>query len=465
MATRRKILHDGWDGWQAIKETCAFVSADTGTSSAILNIPADVTNVYSPGMRFKYSQIQALTSYWDMNANSNSQVGSFNGTDTSITYTAGKFSNAATFNGTSSKIVIADNASLKPTGEFTLGMWFKKTGAGTQKMLFQSYSGNTNSAGIMLQITTNNILMLVIGKNVSSTDYLSISGITNVTDNAWHYVVISFRNNYAQMYVDGNLEVAGYMYPPVYAATNYVRIGCFNSAGTDSLFFDGQIDDLFLINGYALGEETIANQYALQAAQGTGSITINKKALISAVGAYSGGNTPITIWGGTDYSLLNVTISNPSFSMVARPLNFPIYPQKWTIEISDITPRLQSSPTINVWYNLGSINIIVPVGLWELFYETALQVTKLGGSSATICGTLSTSNSTESDIRNTSLQYVTADGSTGVTTVLSMFKKIFNKTKSKTTYYFNSRSIGTMDTIQYNNSVVPTIIRAKSTLL
>ncbi len=72
-----------------------------------------------------------IIGYWKMDGNSNDSVGSSNGTDTSITYSTanGVINNGAGFNGTSSKITIADTADLRLTGdEYTVSFWCK-TGA------------------------------------------------------------------------------------------------------------------------------------------------------------------------------------------------------------------------------------------------------------------------------------------------------------------------------------------------
>ena len=189
-------------------EAATYVSQDGSTG--VFNISADVTGKYSPGMRYRYQQSQALTAYWNLNADSTSQVGSFNGTDTAMSYTAGKFGNAATFNGTTSKIVIADNASLKPTGEFTIGCWFKTGTTGTVKSIFQTNSKNTNQAGFLLLINATNTLTFYAGNNTITSANTTITGNTTVTDNSMHHVVLSFRNNYLQIYLDGKLEASGY---------------------------------------------------------------------------------------------------------------------------------------------------------------------------------------------------------------------------------------------------------------
>lgn len=454
-----KAIKTGWESLPAL----SWVSTDGSTN--VVNATGDMTSILSPGMRVKTLQDQALTAYWNLDASSASQVGSFNGTDTAITYTAGKFGNAATFNGATSKIVIADNASLKPTGEFTIGCWFKTANTGAFKTLFQSYSANTNQAGIILAIDATNVLRFISANNTGTTTNVNNTDTycsTVVTDNSLHYVVVSFRNNYLQIYLDGRLEKSSYCLAPAYAATNYIRFGVSVNSGADvaGTWMNGQIDDIFLINGYALDEKTIKAQYDAQTAQGTGNITVQKYALITAVAPYAAGVTPITIWGGTDYSLSNATISSPYYATVAQPFGFDRNPAKWTVEVSYSASVAQSSPAQNTWYNLGG-NISIPIGKWSVTYDVLLAGNMTAGA-LRVSSTLSTANNSESNTLATC--YV---GATSVSDFLSNLRRVlFLNTTSKVTYYLNVRTVtASVASITVTSSASPTIIRATSTLL
>ena len=53
--------------------------------------------------------------------------------------------------------------------------------------------------------------------------------------------------------------------------------------------------------------------------------------IVTAVGAYSGGATLITVYGGTDYTLANSAITSPNYSYAKAPTGFPLSPAKWTV--------------------------------------------------------------------------------------------------------------------------------------
>lgn len=450
------------DGWLDDGNTWTYSSVDSPTG--IVSVNADMTGILEKGMKHKYIQDQALTGYCSFDASSAWGVGGFTSTDTAMTYTAGKFSNAATFNGTTSKIVVTDAANLKPTGDFTVGAWIKTSNTGAGKSIFQTYSKNTNSAGFMFYITSGNVLGLLLGNNTITSDNTSITGTTTVTDGNWHYAVLTYRNNYIQIYLDGKLETSGYSVAPAYAATNYVRIGTFVTTGTDLLFMNGQIDDLYLINGYALDEKTIRDKYIASTAQGTGNISVTKNAIITNVGAYSGSATLITLYHGTDFMLVNSTISSPSYSTVKTPFGFNINPDKWSVLTTDVTNAAQSSPVSGTYYNMGSLGITIPIGKWRVYFNTlsdsvvtttAVRVTTLS------CG-LSTSTSaiTDFDLRTSQIQTIP---------ILASAQARFNSSReksltmfAKTTYYL-IQFVSCSDaptSVAFRGDIATTVIRA-----
>ena len=83
--------------------------------------------------------------------------------------------------------------------------------------------------------------------------------------------------------------------------------------------------------------------------------------IVTAVGAYSGGVTLITVYGGTDYTLAATAITLPYYSMVKAPFGFPLDPTKWTQQLVDIADRSTAGPTVSVWYNVRSISISIPI--------------------------------------------------------------------------------------------------------
>jgi len=412
-------------GWipSGVDLTFSSVVGSIGTVSTSI----DTRSFLEEGMKIKYDQTQAITSYWSFDANSNDAKSGYNGTDTNMVYSAGKFSNGAAFNGATSKIVISDTALLKPTSAFTIGCWFKTNNTGATKGLFQSFAyGALASAGIKLSISIANKMQAETGEN--STANLTLNGTTVVTDNAWHYAVMTYQNNYLQVYLDGKIEISGYALPPAYKATNYVRIGCTCDAGSDTNFMNGMIDDMFFINGYALGEKVIRDKYNLGTAQGLSDITITKTAFIN--------NNPLdsslTLYHGTDSALMNSAITNIYYSSAKKPFGFNVNKDKWSIISQYNIASTQSSPVNGTYYNLGSRQIAVPTGKWEIGFITDIYASRTSGR-IDLVACLSTTNNSCSD---TTLKL--RDGKDAVTlniTTLSRNKNIF--LNALTTFYLN----------------------------
>jgi hypothetical protein len=108
-------------------------------------------------------------------------------------------------------------------------------------------------------------------------------------------------------------------------------------------------------------------------------------------------DTTLTVYGGTDYTLANATITAPFYSMVRSPQGFPMSPLKWTQSYSDTTNRIQSSPTNDAWYNINSASLSVPIGVWNVDYSVfaAAIANQSGTTDQQVFTTLSTTNNTE----------------------------------------------------------------------
>jgi len=168
--------------------------------------------------------------------------------------------------------------------------------------------------------------------------------------------------------------------------------------------------------------------------------------IITAVGAYSGGKTIITVYGGTDYTLSGGAMTLPHYSIQKAPFGFPLSPIQWTVEVTDVTTRSQASPTQNVWYNLGENVISIPIGCWNVSYQCLVEIVKAAASSE-IQVTLSTANNSESDFDFTIYGYaVSAD----LTMVTNRLKTLL--IAAKTPYYLNTRTLTASVAGIYNTS-------------
>lgn len=173
--------------------------------------------------------------------------------------------------------------------------------------------------------------------------------------------------------------------------------------------------------------------------------TTVKYFIITAV-SYGAPNTTVTVYGGTDYTLANAAISANYYSMSKAPFGFPLSPAKWAVEVDFNSYVEQTNPTTGTWYNVGSITISAPIGVWNGQYSVA---TYAGKGTATVARqdvTLSTANNSESNNLTTGEVQSSAD-------FASMITKSFILTLTvKTAHYLNHKGLTNMATIAVNNA-------------
>ena len=158
--------------------------------------------------------------------------------------------------------------------------------------------------------------------------------------------------------------------------------------------------------------------------------------IITAISAFTGGNTTITVYGGTDYDLANATITSPYYSMVRSPFGFPMSPAKWSVTLVNNT-NPETGLAQNTWANLGSVSISLPIGSWLVFFMVNGLYGYKNGTGVGVRATLSTANNSESDPELT-----IATGADGATATVLAVESTGTRIKtlditSKTTYYIN----------------------------
>lgn len=167
-----------------------------------------------------------------------------------------------------------------------------------------------------------------------------------------------------------------------------------------------------------------------QATGGTKFFIITKVDLVSS-------DTHITVYGGTDYNLENESISSPYYSLMKSPAGFPLDPTKWTVEVTDSTPRSISTPTQNAWGNISQLNITIPIGIWNVSYQVMIGINEGSNADQSIHATLSTANNSESDNDFRTGLYKRNTGATANYIWGSVSKQKVLTIASKTIYYFN----------------------------
>ena len=166
-------------------------------------------------------------------------------------------------------------------------------------------------------------------------------------------------------------------------------------------------------------------------------------------------DTTLTVYGGTDYTLVNAAISLNYYSHQKAPLGFPVNPNKWTVSLTDTVDRSQASPVDGTWYNVGSLSISIPIGIWNILFSAWFRLDG-GGYKQGKCS-LSTATNSESD---TEFSYLILSSTITSYFGHTMFQSKILALTSKTTYYPVVRSDSTGTGVHLDGNSTPTKVRA-----
>jgi len=199
-----------------------------------------------------------LISYYRMEGNSNDSKGSNDGTDTSITYGAdyGKYTQGASFNGSSSKIVLpALGAGVSGSSNRSIGGWIYVAGGSGFRTVYHS---GVNATLQQFVIYINNSLQVYVKGN--GRDWLG----GTVPTNEWGHIVVTYNggawetSGNLKAYINGesvSLTSSG-------ASTGSLNTG--NSAyewGHDPVegtrYWNGYLDDMFVFDDVLTADEVL----------------------------------------------------------------------------------------------------------------------------------------------------------------------------------------------------------------
>jgi len=139
--------------------------------------------------------------------------------------------------------------------------------------------------------------------------------------------------------------------------------------------------------------------------------------------------------------MANSAITNPYYSTQKAPLGFPLDPSKWAVTLNVTENKTQSSPTAGVWYNVGSLSINFPIGIWRVWYNAFISFQASSVYLGSVLLTLSTTNNSESDSYFTT-EIAFAHQTSGRTNMYcNVSREKALSLASKTTYYINMKTL------------------------
>lgn len=180
-----------------------------------------------------------LLAYYKLDGNSNDSLATFNGTDTSITYSGanGKINSGAGFNGTSSNINLG--TLLAGLTAFTISVWIKPNSYSGFPFVV-AYGGTIDPWTGFLLMNTG---LVHWGINASSNH--ETDGTITISTGVWSHIVVTYDGATMKCYVNNVLDtntvsiasqtVAGVSTPVTFAGQK----------GNHAIeFFDGAMDEL-----------------------------------------------------------------------------------------------------------------------------------------------------------------------------------------------------------------------------
>lgn len=151
--------------------------------------------------------------------------------------------------------------------------------------------------------------------------------------------------------------------------------------------------------------------------------------------SYSSLDTTITVYGGTDYTLADATINSPCYSMLKAPVGFPLSPAKWSVSLVDSVDRYQNNPVKDTVYNLGSLSVTLPIGVWNVYFQVVSVCAATSGAYTDIYAGLSTSLSSFDNQSLRGRTYLATDSGGAGISIGNITRSTILTLTSKTTYY------------------------------
>ena len=187
---------------------------DLSGNTTALTIPSGVSvNTTATTTNCSYPSSIANTALYQMEANADNSStcatsGSYNGTQRGMTYTTGKFGNAATFGGgtdsnasTGSQIYIDNSVWGGNTSTFSVSLWFKGSTTPGETPLIGNGGTIGGTIGFAIYTTADGKLNGTLCSTGSGGPQVFFGNTTDISDNQWHHIAFTFDNSNSGAYV------------------------------------------------------------------------------------------------------------------------------------------------------------------------------------------------------------------------------------------------------------------------
>lgn len=181
-----------------------------------------------------------LISYYKLDSNSNDSLWTNNWTDTSVSYVSGKISNAASYNGTTSKTDLP--LTLNPTAQLTIAWWINSNSSSRQWIFVNSNGTSNVGTAWSCELNTTawklHFTLAVWGSASSLVSSWSIS------TSSWYHVAFVYDWSSRYIYINWSLDISGAFSGTLNTPSTGNTIWWYGSYGW-GLLFSGLIDEVW----------------------------------------------------------------------------------------------------------------------------------------------------------------------------------------------------------------------------
>ena len=446
---------------------------ENGNRSATITFASTVASILSPGMRLRTSRTVTAPTYMG---------GLLNGTNQYFT--------KATCTSTLSTV----------TDNFTIMAYVEPTAYALGYILGRADS--TPTTGFFVRLTAAGQVEVGIF-NGGGANYRTVASQQSIPLNKKSHIAVSWASGTVLIYINGvsvpvtTATVSGTNPTVASAAAADFSIG--RNGALNASYFAGYVSGVSIFNAVlsastirayknqilsgsetnCIGAWSLNNTAVNQQAAGTNDLTATNSASYTARSPYTTDNSGISA-GTYDWCLVTkvsttaVTVQYPDgcaiattggisavdYSTVANPFNWVTDKDRWAV-ISQMNIRVTGLLISGTAYNLGSFQLLVPIGQWEVDVSAALYAVTSAAAQTNTLADLATTAAVAASLGSQFYQ-IGSYFSSVVESSHKFNKKGYLNLSSATTYYFNTQtsSTGTLTANQLFGDRESAIIRA-----
>lgn len=195
---------------------------------------------------------------WNTNTTNDVSGSGYTGTLTNmsqaVSNVVGKIGQGLRFDGVNNYVSVPHNASLTPTGDYTITAWVKTSSTASEQSVVTKFDASGNYPGYLCSIGQNDgvtgstfsvsgsVYSVAFWTGEPSSNWLVSSKVVN--DNVWHLVSCRLSGTTASILVDG-IQIASAARTPERSNSGNFEIGRRKDVGAN---FPGLIDDVHFYN-------------------------------------------------------------------------------------------------------------------------------------------------------------------------------------------------------------------------